>query len=249
MADRFEQFKKLHQREGVFLLPNPWDLGSARMLEEKGAKAIATTSSGFAVTLGKKDGEVTLEEKLAHCSLLADHLQIPVNVDFEDGFCDDPKLMAENIARLAETAVAGYSIEDYSRDAGTIYDFQHAVEKVQAAAEAGHRLLLTARAENLIRGVTDLDDTIRRLQAFETAGADVLYAPGLSTIEQVELVCQSVSRPVNVLGPFLKQCTVQELGQAGAKRISIGGALARAVTSFAIKAATHMMENGRFDWR
>jgi 2-methylisocitrate lyase-like PEP mutase family enzyme len=249
MADRFEQFKQLHQREGVFLLPNPWDLGSARMLEEMGAKAIATTSSGFAVTLGKKDGEVTLEEKLAHCSLLADHLQIPVNVDFEDGFSDDPKSMADNIARLAETAVAGYSIEDYSRDTGRIYDFQHAVERVQAAAGAGHRLVLTARAENLIRGVTDLDDTIRRLQAFEAAGADVLYAPGLSTIEQVELVCQSVSRPVNVLGPFLKQCTVQELGRAGAKRISIGGALARAVTDFATKAATHMMENGRFDWR
>lgn len=248
MADRFEQFKHLHEQDGVFLIPNPWDLGSARMLERKGAKALATTSSGFAITQGKQDGEVTLEEKLAHCSLLADHLQIPVNVDFEDGFADDPESVAENIGRLAETGVAGYSIEDYSRDSGRIFDFQHAVERVQAAGEAGFRLLLTARAENLIRGISDLDDTIKRLQAFEAAGADVLYAPGLSTIEQVELVCQSVSRPVNVLGPFLKQCTVQELGQAGAKRISIGGALARAVTSYATRAATHMMEEGRFDW-
>ncbi len=154
----------------------------------------------------------------------------------------------ENIARLAETGVAGYSIEDYSRDSGRIFDFQHAVERVQAAGEAGFRLLLTARAENLFRGISDLDDTIKRLQAFEAAGADVLYAPGLSTIEQVELVCQSVSRPVNVLGPFLKQCTVQELGQAGAKRISIGGALARAVASYATRAATHMIDEGKFDW-
>jgi len=248
MTDRFEQFRQLHEQEGVFLIPNPWDLGSAKMLQELGAKAIATTSSGFAATLGKKDGEVTLEEKLTHCALLANHLQIPVNVDFEDGYANDPESMLANIARLAQTGVAGYSIEDYSRDSRKIYDFQFAVERVQAAAAAGHKLLLTARAENLIRGINDLDDTIKRLQAFEAAGADVLYAPGLSTIEQIELVCQSVSRPVNVLAPFLKQFSVQELGEAGAKRISIGGALARAVTNYATRAATHMMENGRSDW-
>jgi 2-methylisocitrate lyase-like PEP mutase family enzyme len=248
MANKYQQFRQLHEQEGGFLIPNPWDLGSAKMLQEMGAKAVATTSSGFAVTLGKKDGEVTLEEKLQHCSLLANHLLIPVNVDFEDGYADDPESMLVNIARLAQTGVAGYSIEDYSRDSHKIYDFQFAVERVQAAAESGHELLLTARAENLIRGINDLDDTIKRLQAFASAGADVLYAPGLSTLEQVELVCQSVSRPVNVLAPFLKEFSVQQLGQAGAKRISIGGALARAVTNYASGAATHMMGQGRLDW-
>nr|XP_061809051.1 uncharacterized protein MT2054-like [Nerophis lumbriciformis] len=218
------------------------------MLQKAGAKAVATTSSGFATTLGKKDGEVTLEEKLAHCRLLAQHLQIPVNVDFENGFADDPNSVAENARRLVVTGVAGYSIEDYSRDSNKIYEFQFAVERIQAAAEANTGLLLTARAENLIRDVNDLDDTLKRLQAFEAAGADVLYAPGLSTLEQVELVCQSVSRPVNVLGPFFKDVTASELGAAGAKRISIGGALAGAVRAYANKSAQRMFAEGVCNW-
>lgn len=248
MADKIEQFRRLHERGGVFLLPNPWDLGSAKMLEDMGAEAVATTSSGFAATLGKTDGEVTLEEKLAHCELLANNLGIPVNVDFENGFADDPDSMVKNIRRLAQTGVAAYSIEDCPREERKVYDFQFAVERIRAAAESASGLLLVARAENLIRGVPDLDDTIRRLQAFEAAGADVLYAPGLSSIEQVKQVCQSVSRPVNVLAPFVKNATVDELGAAGAKRVSIGGSLARAVSVYAGKAASYMMENGRVDW-
>ena len=248
MSDLMLRFKQLHEQDGVFIIPNPWDLGTAQMLEEHGAQALATTSSGFAATLGKRDGEVTLSEKLRHCEQLVRHVSIPVNADFENGFADDPETLVQHIRQLAETGVAGYSIEDYSRDTGVLYDLQQAVERVQAAAESGQTMLLTARAENLIRGVHDLDDTLNRLQAYAAAGADVLYAPGLATVAQVEQFCQALPRPVNVLAPLVNKATVAKLGAAGAKRLSIGGALARSAQHYTAQAVERMMNEGRFDW-
>ena len=248
MSDQISRFKQLHEQDGFFVIPNPWDLGAAKMLEEHGAQALATTSSGFAATLGRRDGEVMLAEKLHHCEQLVRHVSIPVNADFENGFADDPETMVHNIRQLAATGVVGYSIEDYSRETKTLYDFQQAVERVQAAAESGQTMLLTARAENLIRGVQDLDDTLQRLQAYAAAGADVLYAPGLSTLAQVEQFCQALPKPVNVLAPLVKNATAEELGAAGAKRLSIGGALARAVQRYTEQAVERMLTAGRFDW-
>ena len=173
-----ETFADLHQREGAFVIPNPWDLGSARLLQGLGFVALATTSAGLAYTLGRGDGEVTLAEKLDHCAQLATGTSIPINADFENGFADDPETMAVNLLQAAGTGIAGCSIEDFSRDTRSLYDFELAVERVQAAAEAVAGLdmpfQLTARAENFLRGVNDLEDTIRRLQAFEAAGAHVL---------------------------------------------------------------------------
>jgi 2-methylisocitrate lyase-like PEP mutase family enzyme len=242
----------LHSGKEVFIIPNPWDTGSARVLQGLGFKALATTSSGLAYTLGRLDGEVTLEEKLAHCTLLSSATEVPVSADFENAFADDPEGVAKNLKRLVETGVAGCSVEDFSRDSRKLYEFNHAVERVQAAVEAvtGFEMpfQLTARAENLIRGVDNLEDTINRLKAFEAVGAHVLYPPGLKSVEQVRQVVTELVAPVNVLVSGMPGVTVDELGGAGARRISIGGALCWAAVSPIIDGGREMLEQGTFNW-
>ncbi|RMF03532.1 MAG: isocitrate lyase/phosphoenolpyruvate mutase family protein, partial [Alphaproteobacteria bacterium] len=202
--ERAESFRALHQREGAFVMPNAWDAGSARILAGLGFEAVATTSSGHACTLGRSDGQVTREEVLAHIGDLVAAMPLPVSADLENCYADDPAGAAQTIRLASEAGASGGSIEDYSGpESGRIYDFSHAVERVAAAAEMARSLpvpfTLTARAENLIRGRADLDDTIARLKAFEDAGADVLYAPGLKSAAEVAAVCEAVSKPVNVL--------------------------------------------------
>jgi 2-methylisocitrate lyase-like PEP mutase family enzyme len=249
-SSQANRFRALHLRDGAFIIPNPWDAGSARLLEALGFEALATTSSGLANTLGRVDGEVTLEEKLAHLRALCSAVDIPVSADLENGFGDAPEAAAQAITLAAEAGVVGGSIEDYS--GSEIYDVALAVDRVTAAVEAARALsfpfTLTARAENLIRGRDDLDDTIRRLQAFEHAGADVLYAPGLRTLEQVRAVTGSVGKPVNVLGVMVQDATLSALAAAGAKRVSIGGALARAAWTPVLAAAAEMNDQGSFHW-
>lgn len=248
--EKGERFRALHERAGAFVIPNPWDAGSARLLQGLGFEALATTSAGFAQALGRLDGSVTLEEKIEHCRTLAAVTDIPVSADLENCFADDPATAARTITLAAAAGVVGGSIEDYS---GTdIYDFELALERVQAAVEAARSLdfpfTLTARAENLLRGKNDLADTIRRLQAYADAGADVLYAPGLRTLDEVREVCRAVGKPVNVLAPFFAGVTVTELASAGARRISIGSALADVAIGATIRAGREMLEAGSFGW-
>lgn len=238
------RFRALH-RGGAFIIPNPWDAGSAKALSALGFQALASTSSGFAFTLGRPDGNATLDEVIAHTRLLDQATALPISVDLENGYGPDPEHAARAITRAAEAGAVGGSIEDYDPD-GSIYGFDHAVERVVAACDAARSLrfpfMLTARAENHIRGNPDLDDTIARLQAYERAGADVLYAPGLQTGEQIRAVCEATSRPVNVLArPAL---SVDEIIEAGARRISVGGALAWVAISAMADAATKMRETG-----
>ena len=251
-AEKCARFIDLHQREGAFLIPNPWDVGSARLLEALGFEAIATTSAGLANAIGCADGEVTLEDKLEHCTRLAAATSIPINVDFENGFADDPSTVAKNILRVAETGVAGCSVEDFSRGARKLYDFNLAVERVQAAAEAVASLAiplqLTARAENILRGVDDIDDTIKRLQAFSAAGANVLFAPGLNSLAQVQQVTAEIDKPFNVLAVFFQGVTVADFAAAGAKRISLGSALNWASINPLLIAGKEMLEHGTFNW-
>ncbi|MBL4573915.1 MAG: isocitrate lyase/phosphoenolpyruvate mutase family protein [Gammaproteobacteria bacterium] len=247
-----ETFARLHQSEAAWIIPNPWDVGSAKLLQGKGFQALATTSSGFAYTLGRADGEVSLDEKLQHCRLLSAATDIPINADFENGFSERLIDVVENIRRLAETGIAGFSIEDFSRENHHLYGFLESVERVQAAAETiaelGVPLVLTARAENLLRGVDDLDDTIKRLQAFEEAGADVLYAPGISSATQLRTVTASLEKPVNVLASFMPGIDVAEFSECGANRISLGGALNFAAINPVLEASVEMIEKGTFDW-
>jgi len=247
-----EEFAGLHLQAGAFLIPNPWDVGSARVLQGLGFKALATTSVGLAYTLGRMDGEVTLEEILNHCSELTANTTIPVNADFENGFADDPETVASNVLKVASTGIAGCSVEDFSRDAQSLYDFDLAVERVQAAVEVVATLdmpfQLTARAENLLLGVNDLEDTIKRLKAFEAAGANVLYAPGICSLDQLKQVTSELNTPFNVLAPFIRGASVDEFADAGAKRISIGGALNWAAVNPILKAGKEMLEQGTFNW-
>ena len=248
-----ESFRALHEREEAFIIPNPWDAGSARLLAAFGFEALATTSSGFAETLGRSDGEVRLEEKIEHCRAVSAATSLPVSADMERGFSDDPAEAASAMLRVAEAGVVGGSIEDYSGVvSNTIYELDRAVERVQAVSEAVQTLpypfTLTARAENFLHGREDLDDTVRRLQAFEAAGADVLYAPGLTTLDQVRTVVSAVGKPVNVLGPMVRGATLDALSETGARRISIGGALARAALRPVLDAAEEMRERGSFGW-
>jgi 2-methylisocitrate lyase-like PEP mutase family enzyme len=200
-----------------FVIPNPWDVGSAKVLESLGFPALATTSSGFAFTLGRDDGEATLDEVVEHVRAIASAVSIPVSVDLENGY-GPPELA---IRRVAEAGAQGGSIEDWNPE-GSIYEPGEAVERVAAAVEAApDGFVVTARAENHIHGIDDLDDTIRRLQAFEAAGAQCLYAPGLRTIEQIRAVCSALTKPVNVL--LTRELTVQEIFDAGAQRVSVGG--------------------------
>ncbi|MDA1372713.1 MAG: isocitrate lyase/phosphoenolpyruvate mutase family protein [Proteobacteria bacterium] len=250
--NKCQAFSEMHRRENAWLIPNPWDVGSARVLQGLGFEALATTSSGFAYTLGRSDGSVSLEEKLAHCRQLCTATSIPVNADFENGFSDDCSTLQDNVRRMVETGVAGLSIEDFSRDSHTLYSFQESVERIQVAAESIKLtkipVLLTARAENLLRGVDDLDDTIRRLQAYSAAGADVLYAPGINSLDQLREVCAAIDKPFNVLAPLLRTATVAEMSAAGATRISTGGALSWAAVNPLLVAGKEMLQQGTFAW-
>jgi 2-methylisocitrate lyase-like PEP mutase family enzyme len=242
-----EAFRALHEGE-PFVIPNPWDAGSARMLEALGYRALATTSSGFAFTLGKLDGHVTLEEVAAHVAALDAATELPVSVDLENGYESMADGAAAAIRRVAKAGAVGGSIEDWDPVEQRIYDFDHAVERVGAAAtvalELGFPFTFTARAENHIRGRQDLDDTIARLQAFEEAGADVLYAPGLRTVEEIGAVCNAVSKPVNVLAR--RDLSLDEIVAAGAQRISVGGALTWTAANAFASAATEIRDRGVF---
>lgn len=251
--EKAEKFSALHARAGAFIIPNSWDVCSTRLLSALGFEALATTSAGFAYSLGRLDGQVSPDEAIAHGRSICAATDLPVSADLENCFADEPEKAAATILAAAQAGLVGGSIEDYTgRPANPIYEFGLAVERVHAAAEAARSLdfpfTLTARAENLLHGRNDPDDTIRRLQAFETAGADVLYAPGLKTLEEVRFVKSAVSRPVNVLAPFIKGVTVAELADAGAKRISVGGALARAAITALIRAGLEMQNEGSFGW-
>jgi 2-methylisocitrate lyase-like PEP mutase family enzyme len=239
---RGEVFRALHEGD-PFVIPNPWDRGSARELEALGFRALATTSSGFALTLGRRDGEVSLDEVAEHVRTLASATSLPLSVDLENGYGERPDEAAAAIVRAAEAGAVGGSIEDWDA-AGGIYDLEHAAERVRAAADAARALgfpfVLTARAENHIRGNPDLEDTIARLRAYENAGADVLYAPGLRTAEEIRTVCEVVSRPVNVLArPGL---TIAAIVDAGAQRISAGGSLAFVAYSAMAAAAQRLLD-------
>jgi 2-methylisocitrate lyase-like PEP mutase family enzyme len=244
--EKGERFRALHEGD-PFIVPNPWDAGSARMLEASGFNALATTSSGFALTLGRHDGDVTLGEVIEHVRVLAAATSLPVSADLENGYGAAPEDAQAAIARAAEAGAVGGSIEDWDAEAG-IYELGHAVERIEAAVETAGRLgfpfTLTARAENHIRGNPDLDDTIERLRAFEVAGADVLYAPGLRDADEVRAVCGAVSKPVNVLAHM--GLTLTEIAEAGGRRISVGGQLAWVAYGAAAAAAREMRASGEF---
>lgn len=242
-------FLNLHVPGKPVLQLNAFDVGSARILESLGFSSIATTSSGFAATHGRLDGQMTRDEVLAHCTDLAAAVTIPVAADTENGFADEPAGVADTVARAAATGLAGCSVEDWSGTA--IYDHALATERVAAAAEAAHngptQLVLTARAENLIHGVIDLADTIARLQAYQAAGADVLFAPGLRSLDDIRSVVTAVDAPVNVLaGPGAP--TIAELAEAGVARISVGGWLAFTAYSALIDAANELKEAGTYSF-
>jgi 2-methylisocitrate lyase-like PEP mutase family enzyme len=242
-------FRELHEREGAFIIPNPWDAGSAHLLARLGFEALATTSAGFAFSQGKRDYHVDREAMIAHVGAIAASTELPVSGDLENGFGDEPEAAAETIRLAAAAGLVGGSIEDATkREGDPIYAFDLAVERVRAAAEAARALpfpfTLTARAENYLHGRPDLDDTVRRLHAFEKAGADVLYAPGLTRLEEVAVVVRAVSRPVNVLATAgFDQAALAELG---VKRISVGSALARAAYGGFLRAAEEMRSKGTF---
>lgn len=242
--DKAALFRALH-RGDAFIIPNPWDAGSAKVLAALGFEALASTSAGFAFTLGRRDGDITLDEVIAHTRLLDRATSLPISVDLENGYGPDPEDAAWAITRAAEAGAVGGSIEDYD-PAGHIYGFDHAVERVAAACDAARRLrfpfMLTARAENYIRGNPDIEDTIARLQAYERAGADVLYAPGLQSGEEIRAVCEATSRPVNVLAR--SSLSISEIVEAGARRISVGGALTWVAVGAMAEAAREMRDTG-----
>jgi len=249
-AEKAATFRALHERPGAFVIPNPWDAGTARLLAALGFEALATTSLGLANMLGS--GEVRLHDMIENCRVIAAATGLPVNVDLENCGADEPTPAAAAIRRAAEAGAVGGSIEDATGDPRRpIYDFALAVERVQAAAEVAHALpvpfLLTARAENFVVGRADLDDTIRRLQAFEAVGADVLYAPGLKDLATVRSVVASVKKPVNVVMTHLDPTvTAAQLSEAGVKRISVGGGLSRFALAAFLRAAREMKEQGAF---
>lgn len=249
--DKSSVFRKLHQAPGAFVIPNPWDIGTAKLLAAAGFKALATTSAGFAFSRGLPDGGVSFDVMIAHCKELAGATELPVSADLEKGKGDSPESAAETIFAAEAAGLAGCSIEDFSGDPHKpIYDFSAAVERVAAAAEAAHALrrdfVFTARAENFLHGRPDLDDTIARLQAFEKAGADVLYAPGITDVETVRKICSAVSKPVNVLA--VPGFSVAALAEAGAKRISLGSKLTTYAFGMLQKAAREMLEHGTFEF-
>ncbi|HEV8472050.1 MAG TPA: isocitrate lyase/phosphoenolpyruvate mutase family protein [Methylomirabilota bacterium] len=255
-AQKAEAFRALHERPGAFIIPNPWDAGTAKLLASVGFEALATTSLGLANSLGRVDGTLTVSraEVLANCRAIAEATDLPVNADLENLYADEPRAAAEMIRLAADAGVVGGSIEDATGDASRpIYDFALAVERVQAAVEVARalpfRFVLTARAENLLHGRVDLDDTIRRLQAFEKAGADVLYAPGVRDLATIRTVASSVGKPINVvMSAADPSITLAELADAGVKRVSVGGALSRLALAAFLRGAREMRDKGGFTW-
>jgi 2-methylisocitrate lyase-like PEP mutase family enzyme len=252
--EKASTFRALHERPGAFIIPNPWDAGTARMLAALGFEALATTSLGFANALGRADSSVDRATTLANCRDIVTATDLPVNADLENCFAHEPETAAETIRLAAEAGVVGGSIEDFTGDrANAIYDFDLAVARVRAAVAVAHALpfpfMLTARAENLIRGRPDMADTIRRLQAYEAAGADVLYAPGLKTLAQLREVVGAIKRPFNIVTGWLDpDITASQLAEAGARRISVGGALSRLALATFVGAGRAMAEQGSFAW-
>jgi 2-methylisocitrate lyase-like PEP mutase family enzyme len=248
--DRVMTFRRLHS-SGCFVMPNPWDVGSARALEQFGFEALATTSAGFAWTLGRGDNQVTLEEALEHLHVVADAVATPVNADFEGGFAEDPQQVGVNVKLAVATGIAGLSIEDSTGDdVQPLYDFGLAVERVRAARQAidesGTGVVLTGRSEGFVCGRPDIDETIRRLRAYAEAGADCLYAPRIEKVEHIAAIVSAVSpKPVNLLinAPFI---TVAEAADLGVRRISVGGTLARAAWRGFLEAANEIAESGSF---
>jgi 2-methylisocitrate lyase-like PEP mutase family enzyme len=247
-------FRALHERPGAFIIPNPWDAGTAKLLAALGFEALATTSLGLANMLGRADSKVSRADVIANCRAIAEATDLPINADLENCFAHEPEAAAETIRLAAEAGAVGGSIEDYTGDPrDPIYDFDLAVARVRAAAAVAHALpvpfLLTARAENLLHGRDDRADTIHRLQAYEAAGADVLYAPGLRNLAEVRAVVDAVKRPVNVVTGWLDpDITAAQLAEAGVKRISVGGALSRLALATFVEAGRAMREQGSFAW-
>ena len=250
VEDRRRAFRRLHE-SGCFVMPNPWDAGSARVLARLRFPALATTSAGFAWSVGRADNHVTIEQALTHFRAIVDVVDLPINADFEDGFAIDPAGVQANVARAVETGIAGVSIEDSTRDrANPLFEFDLAVERVKAARRAidttGAQVVLTGRSEGFIAGRPDLHETIRRLTAYAEAGAECLFAPGIRTRADIQAVVNAVSpKPVNVVvgSDFT---TVAELADMGVRRISVGGALARTAWSGFLQAATEIAERGSF---
>jgi 2-methylisocitrate lyase-like PEP mutase family enzyme len=251
-ADKCKTFRKLHE-SGCFVIPNPWNVGSARYLQGLGFKALATTSSGHAHSQGYADGAQSLDDVLAHYRELAAATDLPLNADFENGFAEDPDGVAANVTRCIATGIAGLSIEDSPNDAITpLYELDLSIARVKAARaavdRAGGEVVLTARAENFIRGVPDLDDVIRRLTAYAAAGADCLYAPGIKTRGEIEAVVKAVApKPVNFLNGGAFGFTVGDIAAMGVRRISVGGSLARVAMHAFIRTATEIAQDGKFD--
>jgi 2-methylisocitrate lyase-like PEP mutase family enzyme len=247
---RVTTFRRLHQ-SGCFVIPNPWDVGSAVVLEQLGFSALATTSAGFAWTLGRPDNFVTIDEALTHYAAIAAAVDVPVNADFERGFATDPEEVAANVARACDTGIAGLSIEDSTHEAESpLFDFDVAVARVQAARraidESGTGIVLTGRSEGFIAGRPDLGETIRRLQAYAEAGAECLFAPGVKELSDIEAIVRSVApKPVNVVAST-DFATVSQLADLGARRISVGGALARTAWTAFLGAAREIAEHGTF---
>ena len=249
-AERAQLFRALHAGPDLLLLPNPWDVGSARLLASLGFSALATTSGGFAATLGRLDGSVTRDEALAHGAAVAAATSLPVSADLENAFADEPAGVAETIRLAAAAGLAGCSVEDFTgRPDEPIYDLGLATDRIAAAAEAARAtpgpLVLTARAENYLHGRPDLDDTIRRLQAYQEAGADVLYAPGLTSLADIRTLVSVVDQPVNVLA-LPGAPAVPELAAAGVRRVSVGSAFAFAALGMAVQAARELREQGSY---
>jgi 2-methylisocitrate lyase-like PEP mutase family enzyme len=253
-SEKAARFRALHQGPGAFVIANPWDAGSARVLAGLGFQALATSSGACAGTLGRRDGKVTRAEALAHARAIAEAVEVPVSADLEKGFGDAPADAAQTIRLAAQAGLAGGSIEDATGNKDQpLYDIGHATERVAAAAQAARALsvpfILTARAENFLRGNPDLDDTIRRLQAFEKAGADVLMAPGLPDLAAVRAVCAAVGKPVNFMAGIKgKSFSVAELEAAGVRRISLATSLYRAAVTGLIDAAREVQEKGSFGY-
>ena len=253
-AEKYQRFQKLHQGPDIFVMPNPWDAGSARILTALGFEALATTSAGFAFSVGRRDSSAALsrDETLANARAIVEATELPVSADLEGGFGAEPEVCARTIQLAAECGLVGGSIEDATGDrSNPIYEFSHAVERIAAAAEASKSepFLLTARSENYLWGRPDLDDTIARLQAFSAAGADVPFAPGLASLADIAAVVAAVDKPLNVvMGLKGAPISVDELRKAGVRRISVGGSFARAALGAMIRAAREVRDLGTFSY-
>lgn len=250
-----DQFVQLHQRDKLFVLPNPWDIGSAKMLAALGFEALATTSAGYAFSQGKLDsiGSVQREEALEHAKQIVEATDLPVSADLENGYGDSPEEVQKTIHAAAQAGLVGCTIEDTTGDkSNPIYEKSFAIERIQAAVEAVNALdfnfTLTARAENYLHGCPDIDDTLARLQGYEDVGADVLYAPGLPDIHTIKTVCDALTKPVNVVaGIALRGVTTDQLQQCGVQRVSVGSSLARTAIGSMISTANAILDDGRFD--